>query len=37
MKWLEGRGKDITWSVLVEVLESICLGELASDIKNLYI
>ena len=34
--WLQGRGKEVTWSVLVECLESIGDVELAGNIKQLY-
>ena len=32
--WIGGRGKPLSWDILIGVLEEIGLGNLASDIKN---
>ena len=36
MLWIQGKGRDVTWSVLVDCLESIGNVELAGSIKQLY-
>ncbi|CAI8017179.1 hypothetical protein GBAR_LOCUS10477 [Geodia barretti] len=36
MLWIQGKGRDVTWSVLVDCLESIGNVELAGSIKELY-
>ena len=32
--WIGGRGKPLSWDILLGVLEEIGLGNLAGDIKN---
>ena len=34
MQWLAGKGKEITWEVLLDVLNSIDLAVIASDIRD---
>ena len=36
MLWIQGKGRNVTWSVLVDCLESIGNVELAGSIKELY-
>ena len=36
MLWIQGKGRDVTWPVLVDCLESIGNVELAGSIKELY-
>ena len=35
-EWLQGKGKEVTWGVLVDILKSIRLNELAADINKQY-
>ena len=32
--WIEGKGKPLSWNTLINVLEDIGLGTLASDIQD---
>ena len=32
--WVRGKGKPLSWSVLINVLKDVGLGTLASDIKD---
>jgi hypothetical protein len=33
-KWIQGKGKPVTWATLVDVLENVGLVELAKNIKD---
>ena len=33
-RWIEGKGKPLGWDTLINVLQNIQLGTLASDIKD---
>ena len=37
IQWLAGKGRDVTWEVLSDVLESINLAIIASDIRSTFV
>ena len=37
VQWLAGKGRDVTWEVLSDVLESINLAIIASDIRSTFV